>query len=124
MTKNAKRILIVDDEAPLRFLLSKQLTRAGFEVVAAADVEAALAALAAHPDVALVITDVVMPRLDGPALLDRLRTSHPATKLIVMSGYPDDVIASHGMLDPGVSFLAKPFSIGALGAMVREVLDA
>jgi two-component system, cell cycle sensor histidine kinase and response regulator CckA len=69
-------------------------------------------------------TDVVMPGLSGAELAGRMRVLRPELRVLYMSGYTDDVISTHGVLDPGVNFIQKPFSPQSLVARVREVLDA
>ena len=73
-----------------------------------------------EPD--LVLTDVVMPGMSGAELAQRLRSDRPGLKVLYMSGYPDDAIAPHGVLDPGTPFIQKPFSERALAVKVREAL--
>jgi CheY-like chemotaxis protein len=75
-------------------------------------------------DIHLVITDVVMPEMNGRELSERLAAERPGLKQLFMSGYTADVIAHRGVLDEGVRFLKKPFSIDALAMKVREALDA
>jgi DNA-binding response OmpR family regulator len=71
----------------------------------------------------LLITDVVMPQLNGRQLAERLRATRSSMKVIYLSGYTADVIAHRGVLEEGMNFVAKPFSLAALAAKVREVLD-
>jgi YesN/AraC family two-component response regulator len=78
-----------------------------------------------HPgDIHLLITDVVMPGMNGRDLADELRTFYPDIKILFMSGYTADVIAHRGVLEEDVQFIQKPFSMKDLGVKVREVLDA
>ncbi|MGA7104802.1 MAG: response regulator [Candidatus Deferrimicrobiaceae bacterium] len=72
----------------------------------------------------LLITDVVMPGMTGPELAGRLTARRPAMKVLFMSGYTDDAILHHGVLEPGTEFLQKPFAAGSLGGKVRHMLDA
>jgi FixJ family two-component response regulator len=71
----------------------------------------------------LVLTDIVMPNLSGPALAEALRVRHPEVRVIMTSGYTDDVMLRHGLQDGAVSFIQKPYSALALARKVREVLD-
>lgn len=122
MTKNAKRILIVDDEAPLRFLLSKQLTRAGFEVVAAADGEAALAAV--DETVAAVVLDVVMPGMDGFEVCRRLKADPRVADIpvIFLSASFSGDFRRRAFRLGGADFLAKPFQTEELPAYLHALL--
>ena len=71
----------------------------------------------------MVLTDVVMPKMTGPALFEHLTASRPGIKVLYMSGYSGDVIAYHGVLDQGVELVRKPFTVESLTRKVREVLD-
>jgi len=75
-------------------------------------------------DIALVLTDVVMPTMSGRELVKRLTDKHPHLRVLYMSGYTDNVITSGGVLEPGLAFLQKPFTPALLANKVREVLDA
>ena len=77
-----------------------------------------------QPRVDLLFTDVVMPDLDGRRLADRAREHRPGLKILYTTGYTRNAIVHNGMLDPGVSFLAKPFTLDQLAVKVRQVLDA
>ncbi len=117
-------ILLVEDEASVRVLARETLRERGYTVLEAGDGEEALAVAGRHPEeIHLLLTDVVMPRLRGRALADRLRPGRPRLKVLYISGYPDETIAQHGVLEPGVPFLEKPFAPEALLRRVRQVLD-
>jgi len=123
MTQNAKRILIVDDEAPLRFLLSKQLTRAGFDTVTAADGAAALA-VAAETAVDAVVLDVVMPGLDGFEVCRRLKAD-PRTAtvpVVFLSASCSGDFRRRAFRLGGADFLAKPFQVEELPAYLHTLL--
>lgn len=123
--RGRETILVVEDEAPLLRLAQRYLEKQGYRVLTAPSPSRALEISREFPErIDLLLTDVIMPDLNGRRLFEQIEAQRSGIRCLFMSGYTDDVIASHGMLDPGVSFLAKPFSIGALGAMVREVLDA
>jgi PAS domain S-box-containing protein len=118
-------ILLVEDESALRLVLKRALCGAGYAVLAAASGVDALAASAAHPgEIALLLTDVLMPRMSGPALAAQLVVSRPETAVLYMSGYPDEATAQHGVLAAGTEFLGKPFSTAALLLRIEELLAA
>jgi len=117
-------ILVVEDAAPLRRLARRTLEGAGYTVLTAANAEDALLCSAQHPGtIDLLLTDVVMPGISGGALAQELALARPALKVIFMSGYTDDAIVRHGVLDAGKHFLGKPFASTDLTRKVREVLD-
>jgi PAS domain S-box-containing protein len=118
-------ILVVEDQEPVRSLIVTILEAHGFRVVSAGDGEQALAlAEACAGPIDLLLTDVVLPAMNGRQLAERLQERRPATKVLFTSGYSEDVIANRGVLKAGVAYLPKPFSKNSLLAKVREVLDA
>ncbi len=118
-------VLLVEDTEVIRRLLREVLTRRGYHVLLAANGEEALDVAAAHAGpIHLLISDVIMPRLNGRELARRLCPVRPDMSVLFMSGYTEDAIAKHGILDPGTHFLEKPFTHGALMAKIREILDA
>lgn len=117
-------ILLVEDEVGVRTVASRVLKKQGYTVLEAADGYAALHIAGAMTDsIALLITDIVMPRLGGPALAEQLARSHPEMKVLYMSGYADDAVVKHGVLDATVNFLQKPFRVETLAQKVRRILD-
>ncbi|OGK86537.1 MAG: hypothetical protein A2X51_12420 [Candidatus Rokubacteria bacterium GWC2_70_24] len=117
-------ILLTEDAVDLRALAREVLTRRGYQVLDAADGADALALAERHPGpIHLLLTDVVMPRVSGRELAERLAARHPAMKVLYMSGYTDDAVLRHGVLRSEVAFLQKPFGPGALARKVREILD-
>jgi two-component system cell cycle sensor histidine kinase/response regulator CckA len=119
------RVLLVEDDPSVRALAARALEGAGYAVVVAAAPREALAlARSAPAPIALLVTDVVMPGMNGRQLADELAGTSPATRVLYVSGYTQNVIVHHGVLDGGLHFLAKPFTPSALLAKVREVLDA
>ncbi len=121
----SETILLVEDESSVRDLTAEVLDRAGYRVLTARDGQRALEIAGANDGgIDLLLTDVVMPGISGRELADRLVMVHPATRVLFMSGYTDDAIVQHGVLNAGTEFLQKPFTGAALAARVRQVLDA
>lgn len=117
-------ILLVEDNEQVRDLTEIILKREGYEVLVAKNGNDAIARLAGHPgQVNLILTDVVMPEMNGKQLFQKVSALYPGIRVIYMSGYADDVIAHHGVMDAGVHFIQKPFAVNVLNAKVREVLD-
>ncbi len=120
---NAERILLVEDETPLRELCATMLERLGYRVSSAAGgLEALVLVREQRLEPDMVLTDVIMPGMGGAELAQKLRSQRPGLAVIFMSGYPDEAIAPHGVLEPGLPFLQKPFSEEVLARKVREVL--
>jgi two-component system, cell cycle sensor histidine kinase and response regulator CckA len=120
----SETILLVEDEMAVRVLVRRVLERAGYKVLEAASGPDALALLAArNPDLDLLLTDVVMPGMSGRQLADQLTDAMPGLRVLYMSGYTDEAIVHHGVLEPGVAFLEKPFPPDVLLRRLREVLD-
>jgi two-component system cell cycle sensor histidine kinase/response regulator CckA len=118
-------VLLVEDEPAVRHFAQRVLEGAGYRVLSAPHASDALVlARKAGAPVGLLLTDVVMPGLSGPALAERMRALHPGLRVIFTSGYANEAISHHGALDEGVVLLEKPFSVEALLRMVRQVLDA
>jgi PAS domain S-box-containing protein len=117
-------ILIVEDEPSVLRMTSALLKKQGYEVLAAATPGEAIRLAGEHAgEIHLVITDVIMPEMNGRDLATNLLSQYPQLKHLFISGYTDDIIAHHGILDEGVHFVQKPFSVKDLTAKVREVLD-
>jgi DNA-binding NtrC family response regulator len=120
---SAGTILLVEDTAPMRRAAQLVLSRLGFKVLVAADGEEGLAAFRANAGaIELVVTDIVMPRLDGIGLFDAVRGEGSRVPFIFMSGYPASEAASGRSLDPSAPFLKKPWTADALAACVRQAL--
>ena len=118
-------ILLAEDDDLLRPLARSLLEKVGYTVLAAANAEEALALASKHPGpIALLVADVVMPGESGRQLGRRLAPLRPETRVLYVSGYTDDAIVHHGLLEPGLNYLQKPFTPAALARKVREVLDA
>jgi two-component system cell cycle sensor histidine kinase/response regulator CckA len=123
-TTGTETILVVDDEDALREITRRALAAAGYKVLTAADGDEAIETSAKHVgDIQLLLTDVVMPRMNGRVLAEELSRTRPAVKVVYMSGYADDAIVHNGVLDAGTNFLGKPFTSADLTGKVREVLD-
>lgn len=117
-------VLIVEDEPAILKLGSTILQRQGYTVLTAATPIEAMQVVSDHKDeIQLLITDVVMPEMNGKDLVERLRTRKPDLKCLYMSGYTADTIAHHGVLEEGVRFLQKPFSVLELATQVRRAID-
>jgi two-component system, cell cycle sensor histidine kinase and response regulator CckA len=117
-------ILFVEDEENVRELVSEYLKARGYTVLEAGDGLAALELSAKHSGaIQLLITDVVMPKLSGRELATRVSAKRKDLKVLYISGYTDDSVFRHGVLEGGMSFLQKPFNLKALAEKVREVLD-
>ena len=120
----SESILLVEDAEPLRKLAQTFLEAGGFHVLSAASGEEALSVAAHHPRTFdLLLTDVVMPGMNGRVLGDQLLPRQPGMKVLYMSGYTDSFIAGHGVLEAGIHLLHKPFTEEVLVRKVREVLD-
>ncbi len=118
-------ILLVEDEANLRYLARLFLEKQGYKVIEAADGAVAMQIAVAHEAVIhLLLTDVIMPGMNGRELAQRISEIRPNVKILYMSGYTENVIGHNGMLDAGVRLLQKPFNLRDLKSKVREVLDA
>lgn len=115
------QILVVEDHELVRDYVCKVLREYGFNVIAYPNAEAALLP---NPAADLLLTDVILPGINGKQLSDELKVRRPALPTIYMSGYPDEIIGKHGILDKGTHFLQKPFSKIDLLQMVRRVLHA
>jgi PAS domain S-box-containing protein len=118
-------ILLVEDEANLRYLARQYLEKQGYKVIEAADGAVAMQIAVAHEAmIHLLLTDVIMPGMNGRELAQRISEIRPNVKILYMSGYTENVIGHNGMLDAGIRLLQKPFNLRDLKSKVREVLDA
>jgi two-component system cell cycle sensor histidine kinase/response regulator CckA len=123
--RGSETILLVEDAAPLRLLAQLFLKENGYQVLTAADgADAQQIAAQNRGPIHLLLTDVVMPGINGRVLAERLASRHPAMKVLYMSGYTDSFIAGHGVLEEGIHLLHKPFSEEVLMRKIRELLDA
>ncbi len=120
----SETILLVEDDTAVRMVIRRVLEKHGYDVIEAGDgIEALEICAAGIESVHLVLSDVVMPRMSGRVLFDRLNELARKPKVLMMSGYTDDEIERHGAFPQGTPFIAKPFSVAAMATRVREVLD-
>jgi CheY-like chemotaxis protein len=118
-------VLVVEDEAPLRSLAVQFLREQGYAVLEAEAAEQALERAGQHPGpIHLLLTDVVMPGMNGIELAQRIAEARPETKVILMSGYIDDLASLENAPANGAGFLQKPFALSDLATKARKVLDA
>jgi PAS domain S-box-containing protein len=117
-------VLIVEDQEQVRKIAARILTRKGYTVHLASNGEEALSIIRANNLVLdLLLTDVIMPEMNGQELYDRMKELQPDLKALFMSGYTNDVIAHHGMLEKGINFIQKPLTIETLSKKVKEVIE-
>ncbi|HKL27073.1 MAG TPA: ATP-binding protein, partial [Desulfuromonadales bacterium] len=122
---NGETVLLVEDEAGILKLATRQLKSWNYHVLAASKPGEALAVATSNPGkIDLLVTDVVMPEMNGKELADRLQLIYPQLRCLYMSGYTEDTIAHHGVLDEGIHFISKPFSGQEFAVKIRKVLDA
>jgi PAS domain S-box-containing protein len=124
MPGGSETILLVEDDAGVRALLRQVLSPLGYTLLEAGNGQEALRLLADYPDpIHLLLTDVVMPGISGKTLAEEASRTRPDLKMLFMSGYTDEAIVQHGVPDAEAAFLQKPFSLMALAAKIRSVLD-
>jgi CheY-like chemotaxis protein len=120
---HGETLLIVEDEATIRKLTKHMLEDFGYIVLTAGSAKKALEITETHGhEIRLVITDVIMPEMNGRELANHLKILNPDLDILFMSGYTADVISHLGILDPGVCFIEKPFSVASLADKVQEIL--
>ncbi|MDJ0721512.1 MAG: response regulator [Desulfobacterales bacterium] len=120
----SETILLVEDNAYVRDLGQAILKRYGYSPLVARNGVEALSLISSHRGhVHLLLTDVVMPEMNGKDLHEKIMVDDPDMKVLYMSGYTDDIISHHGVLDEGVPFIQKPFSVQKLLSKVRAILD-
>jgi CheY-like chemotaxis protein len=119
-----EKVLVVDDDMFVRRATSRALRARGYHVFEANDANSALRVLRDQPEIELLVTDVVMPGLDGRELARAARDDRPRLKVLFISGYMDDAVLRHGIERAEVPYLEKPFAGHALAGRVRQLLDA
>ena len=123
--EGTETILLAEDQEEVRAVMLTALQRHGYTVLIAVNGDDALRIVREHRGpIHLLITDVVMPAMSGRELVSRMQESHPGIRVMYASGYTDDAVVRHGVLESGVIFLQKPFTPTALLRKIREVLDA
>jgi PAS domain S-box-containing protein len=124
MPSGTETILVVEDEDPVRKLVSGILTRCGYRVLQASNGNRALELCnSMHEPIHLMVTDVVMPGMAGPDLARAVKILRPETRIIFMSGYTENSVLQHDLIDPDTNFLQKPFTPEVFAQRVREALD-
>jgi hypothetical protein len=126
LPRGTETLLVVEDEPAVRHLTHNVLETLGYEVLRASNGQHALNVAREHKGapIRLVVTDVIMPHMSGKVMAEWLKSTYPDIKVLFTSGYTDDAIAHHGVRDPGVAFLPKPYTPSTLARKVREMLDA
>jgi two-component system cell cycle sensor histidine kinase/response regulator CckA len=125
LPRGTETLLVVEDEPSVRQLTREVLEAQGYAVLSAANGQEALHAVREHKGspIRLVVTDVIMPLMGGKVMAEWLKATYPDLKILFTSGYTDDAIAQHGVLEAGVEFLSKPYTPATLVRRVREMLD-
>jgi two-component system, cell cycle sensor histidine kinase and response regulator CckA len=123
--RGSETILLVEDEEQVRAVARGILLRLGYQVLEASTPEDAVQASVRHAGaIDLLLSDVVMPQMSGPELARALAPMRPSMKVLFMSGYTDDSVVHHGLLESGVAFLQKPITLETLGKKVRQSLES
>src|SRR3978361_2176457 len=121
--RSGECVLVVEDDADVRAYIVETLGGLGYDVLEADGADDALRLMGEYKGIGLLLTDVVMPGMNGRKLAEAAVSLHPSLKVLYMTGYSRNAIVHQGRLDPGVDLLQKPLSEEALAAMVRKVLD-
>ena len=117
-------LLFVEDEKELRTLMARILREYGYTVIEGENGVEALTTVKNHPHIDLLVTDVVMPEMNGKTLSKLLLDAYPKLRVLFLSGYPTKAISHHGIIDEGVEYLQKPFSARTLAHKIRSILDS
>ena len=118
----SRRVLVVEDDDAVRAYTAEILRELGYSVAEVSSAKGALAILRNKDEFDLLLTDVVMPNMSGRQVADRLLPTRPGLKVLYLSGYTDNTVVHHGVLEPGVEFLPKPFSREVLSEKIRDLL--
>ncbi|MGH9740132.1 MAG: ATP-binding protein [Candidatus Acidiferrales bacterium] len=122
--RGSETVLFVEDEQSVRELVGDYLRGAGYQVLEADDGESAMKAAAAHQGtIHILVTDVVMPHMSGSELAAKLGALRPEMKVLFISGYTDDTVFRHGVLEGGVAYLQKPFNLKSVSQKIRDVIS-
>jgi CheY-like chemotaxis protein len=125
LSKGTETILLVEDEEMVRSLTHQILEECGYTVLEAHNGVEALSICVEHNcQIDLLMTDVVMPQMGGREVAEKLAHKYPQMKILFTSGYTDDAVVRHGVIEAGTNFIQKPFALDALAHKVREILDA
>jgi len=126
LPRGTETLLVVEDESSLRQLACGVLEGQGYQVLSASNGQDALHTAREHrgSQIRLVVTDVIMPLMGGRMMAEWLKTTYPNLKILFTSGYTDDTITHHGLLEAGIEFLSKPYIPATLIRKVREMLDS
>lgn len=122
-TKGTETILLVEDDSFIREYLEQSLKQLGYKIIIAEDGQVALNLFEKNKDIDLIITDIVMPNLNGKELVEKINQTKPNVKIIFTSGYPEESISHHGVLEPGIHFIQKPFTRDVLARKIRSVIN-
>jgi signal transduction histidine kinase/CheY-like chemotaxis protein len=121
--RRAVTVLVVEDEAGVRGFVVEALSELGYDVIAADGAQSALQRLAEHPEISILLTDVVMPNINGRQLADQALRLRPSLRVIFMTGYTRNAIVHNGVLDRNVRLITKPFSVAVLEAELNAVVE-
>ena len=125
LPRGTETVLLVEDEPSLREPLREALAGSGYSVLVARDGPEAVRVAGAHAGIIqILVTDVIMPGMTGPRMVEIVAKTRPEMKVLYVSGYSDESVTRHGLMGPGTAFLGKPFSLETLLHRVRELLDA
>ncbi len=121
--KDGEILLVVEDDEDVRHMAVDVLRDLGYTVVQASDANQAIEILIVQPSISLLFTDIVMPKMNGRLLADEAAKMRPGLKILFTTGYTRNAVVHNGMIDSGVAFLPKPFTVAELATKVRRVLD-